>query len=71
MIGMDVGSSLNHPDVVSAHDVQMNIQALVALCHTGVAGAPDKRHVERAIPIDEGVVVRVQVAVGEGGHLPA
>ena len=35
MIGMDVGSSLNHPDIVSAHDVQMNIQALVALCHPG------------------------------------
>ena len=26
---------------------------------------------ERAIPLDEGVVVRVDVALGEGGHLPA
>ena len=71
MIGMDIGSSLNHPDIVSAHDVQMNIQALVTLGHPAVAGAPDERHVERAIPLDEGVVVGEDVAVGEGRHLPA
>ena len=71
MIGMDVGSSLNHPNIVGAHDVQMHVEALVALCHSVVAGAPDERHVERAIPLDERVVVRVDVALGERGHLSA